>query len=184
MSVWEERWQPLCEEWVIVAAHRQNRPSSSAALEVAALHAMAVAFGVSLEPRELALLCQKVENQVVGAPCGVMDQMTAACGRSHELLALLCQPAELQGTVAVPDDVRIWGIDSHVRHAVSGSDYGRVRVGAFMGARILEDRLGARPPAATWRTGRPRRWPPSWLRCPRRCPATTSCAATAAPRTR
>jgi UDPglucose--hexose-1-phosphate uridylyltransferase len=25
-SVWEERWHPLREEWVIVAAHRQNRP--------------------------------------------------------------------------------------------------------------------------------------------------------------
>ncbi|MFI5184266.1 MAG: galactose-1-phosphate uridylyltransferase [Vicinamibacteria bacterium] len=26
MSIWEERWHPLREEWVIVAAHRQNRP--------------------------------------------------------------------------------------------------------------------------------------------------------------
>jgi UDPglucose--hexose-1-phosphate uridylyltransferase len=26
MSTWEERWHPLREEWVIVAAHRQNRP--------------------------------------------------------------------------------------------------------------------------------------------------------------
>ncbi len=26
MSAWEERWHPLREEWVIVAAHRQNRP--------------------------------------------------------------------------------------------------------------------------------------------------------------
>jgi UDPglucose--hexose-1-phosphate uridylyltransferase len=28
MSTWEERWHPLREEWVIVAAHRQNRPWS------------------------------------------------------------------------------------------------------------------------------------------------------------
>jgi UDPglucose--hexose-1-phosphate uridylyltransferase len=26
--VWEERWHPLREEWVIIAAHRQNRPWS------------------------------------------------------------------------------------------------------------------------------------------------------------
>jgi UDPglucose--hexose-1-phosphate uridylyltransferase len=26
MAVWEERWHPLREEWVIVAAHRQDRP--------------------------------------------------------------------------------------------------------------------------------------------------------------
>src|SRR5262245_20714825 len=28
--VWEERWHPLREEWLIVAAHRQNRPWSGA----------------------------------------------------------------------------------------------------------------------------------------------------------
>jgi L-arabinokinase len=116
--------------------------SSSAALEVAAMHAMAIAYGVALDPRELAILCQRVENLVVGAPCGVMDQMTSACGRAGELLVLLCQPAELQGTQRVPTEIGIWGIDSHERHAVSGSDYGRVRVGAFMGARILAGRLG------------------------------------------
>ncbi len=27
-AVWEERWHPLREEWVIIAAHRQNRPWS------------------------------------------------------------------------------------------------------------------------------------------------------------
>jgi L-arabinokinase len=122
--------------------------SSSAALEVATVHAMAVAFGIDLPPRDLALVCQKAENLVVGAPCGVMDQMTAACGRAGELLVLLCQPAELMGTLAMPDDVEVWGIDSHVRHAVSGSDYGRVRVGAFMGARVLAERTGRERPLA------------------------------------
>ena len=32
-AVWEERWHPLREEWVIVAAHRQNRPWSGEILE-------------------------------------------------------------------------------------------------------------------------------------------------------
>jgi UDPglucose--hexose-1-phosphate uridylyltransferase len=31
--VWEERWHPLREEWVIVAAHRQNRPWSGGTIE-------------------------------------------------------------------------------------------------------------------------------------------------------
>lgn len=34
---------------------------------------------------------EKVENQVVGAPCGVMDQMASACGEANKLLAMLCQ---------------------------------------------------------------------------------------------
>lgn len=31
--VWEERWHPLREEWVIVAAHRQNRPWNGETVE-------------------------------------------------------------------------------------------------------------------------------------------------------
>jgi galactokinase len=111
--------------------------SSSAALEVATLQAIAAALRLPLDPRELALLAQTAENRVVGAACGVMDQMTASCGEAAHLLALLCQPAELRGVVTLPDDLEIWGIDSGVRHAVSGSDYTSVRTAAFMGARIL-----------------------------------------------
>ncbi|PYS97658.1 MAG: GHMP kinase [Acidobacteria bacterium] len=116
--------------------------SSSAALEVATMSAVAAGFGVTLSPRETALLCQKVENLVVGAPCGVMDQMTAACGEPQRLLALLCQPAEMQGHVEVPFDVAFWGIDSGVTHSVAGAAYEAVRVGAFMGYRIIADLAG------------------------------------------
>jgi len=116
--------------------------SSSAALEVATMSAVAAAYNIHLEPRELALLCQQVENLVVGAPCGIMDQMTSACGEANQLLALLCQPAELLGTISLPDDLAVWGLDSGVRHSVSGADYGSVRVGAFMGYRIIADLAG------------------------------------------
>lgn len=34
--VWEERWHPLREEWVVVAAHRQHRPWSGETVEHAA----------------------------------------------------------------------------------------------------------------------------------------------------
>jgi L-arabinokinase len=113
--------------------------SSSAAIAVAAMSAVTAAFGIELTPRELALLCQKVENAVVGAPCGVMDQMTTVCGVAGELLALLCQPAEVQGTIALPDDLAVWGVESGERHSVRGEDYGSVRTGAFMGYRIIAD---------------------------------------------
>jgi L-arabinokinase len=111
--------------------------SSSAALEAAVMQAVCAAFGLDVLPREMALLCQKAENLVAGAPCGVMDQMTCICGKSDALLALLCQPAELQEPVPLPDGLGFWGIDSGERHAVGGSDYGSVRTGAFMGYRMI-----------------------------------------------
>ena len=116
--------------------------SSSAAIETASMHAAATAFDVGVAPRDLALLCQKSENLVTGAPCGVMDQMTCVFGERDRLLALLCQPAELHPSVPVPDDIEFWGLDSGERHAVGGSDYGAVRTGAFMGLRILSEHAG------------------------------------------
>ncbi|KAA3477832.1 L-arabinokinase-like [Gossypium australe] len=112
--------------------------SSSAAVEVASMSAIAAAHGLSISPRELALLCQKVENHIVGAPCGVMDQMTSACGEANKLLAMVCQPAEIIGLVTIPNHIRFWGIDSGIRHSVGGADYGSVRIGAFMGRKIIK----------------------------------------------
>jgi L-arabinokinase len=106
------------------------------------MSAVAAAFNLEVKGRELALLCQRVENLVVGAPCGVMDQMTSACGEKNQLLALLCQPAELLGTILLPEDLGVWGLDSGVRHSVGGGDYGSVRVGAFMGYRIIAEASG------------------------------------------
>ena len=113
--------------------------SSSAALEVATMKAIAAACNLEIEPRRMGILCQMVENLVVGAPCGVMDQMSACCGEENRLLALLCQPAEILPSVELPAELAVWGIDSGIRHAVSGADYGSVRVGTFMGYRIMLD---------------------------------------------
>jgi len=115
--------------------------SSSAALEVATMQALSVLLRLGLDPREVAILSQIVENRIVGAACGVMDQMTASCGGAGQLLSLLCQPAELGDPLTLPEGLEFFGLDSGVRHSVSGSDYTSVRVAAFMGARILEQEI-------------------------------------------
>ncbi|MFV1980308.1 MAG: galactokinase [Rhodothermia bacterium] len=115
---------------------------SSAALEVAAMRACLEYLRRVFRPERIAEMCQIAENRVVGAPCGIMDQMTASCGRRGMLMKLLCQPAELQGFAPLPDGVSVWGIDSGVRHSVAGSGYGSVRTGAAMGFRIIEQAEG------------------------------------------
>ncbi|CAI0388031.1 unnamed protein product [Linum tenue] len=112
--------------------------SSSAAVEVASMSAIAAAHGLKIAPRDIALLCQKVENHIVGAPCGVMDQMASACGENNKLLAMVCQPAEVLGLVDIPSHIKFWGIDSGLRHSVGGSDYGSVRIGTFMGRKMMK----------------------------------------------
>lgn len=111
--------------------------ASSAALEVAVGAAVAAACGTPVPAPELAAMCQAVENHVVGAPCGIMDQMTAACGRPDRLLRLRCQPGTIEGFVPIPAGYRFYGIDSGLSHVVAGADYGTVRTAAFMGYRLI-----------------------------------------------
>jgi L-arabinokinase len=118
--------------------------SSSAALEVSSLAAIAAAYGADLSAPEIALESQWAENHVARAPCGVMDQMTSACGRKDHLLRLRCQPATIEGHVAIPPGFRFYGIDSGIRHAVTGADYGTVRTAAFMGYRMIAAMSGFR----------------------------------------
>jgi len=116
--------------------------ASSAALEVAAATAVAASLGCDMPVAELAAACQSVENHVVGAPCGIMDQMTSACGRRDRLLQLCCQPGTVEGHVAIPGGFRFYGIDSGISHAVAGADYGTVRTAAFMGYRMIAAAAG------------------------------------------
>ena len=111
--------------------------SSSAAIEVATMQALNAAFGLNLDGVAVARLSQMVENKVVGAPCGIMDQMTSALGARNSLLLILCQPHEVQGTQALPEGVQVYGINSNVKHSVGGTAYTRARVAAFMGRKIL-----------------------------------------------
>jgi UDPglucose--hexose-1-phosphate uridylyltransferase len=37
-GLWEERWHPLREEWVVVAAHRQNRPWNGEVVDTNGVH--------------------------------------------------------------------------------------------------------------------------------------------------
>jgi L-arabinokinase len=116
--------------------------SSSAALEVATMKALAEAFQISFHGTELPRLAQQVENKIVGAPCGLMDQLSSYFGKPDHLLPITCQPDLLSELIAIPDDLHFIGIDSGVRHSVSGSSYTDVRCAAFMGYSIIAQHLG------------------------------------------
>jgi L-arabinokinase len=90
-----------------------------------------------LDPLQVASLCQQVENRVVGAPCGIMDQVTSCAGQEGKLLRLLCQPHELQPPIQVPRGMRFIGINSNVKHSVGGLAYTRTRCAAFMAHSII-----------------------------------------------
>jgi galactokinase len=126
--------------------------ASSAALEVATARALGAG---TIDPLRLAALCQEAENHVVGAPCGIMDQVAVALGTVGAVLPILCRPASVAEPVVVPAGLEIVGWPTGAPHDVGGVPYGRARAAAFMGKRIVEDAAGREwswgselPPAA------------------------------------
>lgn len=117
--------------------------SSSAALEIATMNALVRLYDLELTGEELAVLAQKAENLVAGAPCGLMDQLTSHLGRKNKLLPLICQPHEVFKAIRIPTGLSFLGIDSGVRHAVSGASYSDVRASAFMAYTIIALHDGA-----------------------------------------
>ncbi|MCU1401485.1 MAG: Galactokinase [Acidimicrobiales bacterium] len=69
--------------------------SSSAALEIAA----ALSLGFDGDAPALAELCRRAEHRASGVPCGIMDQLCIAAGRSGHALLIDCTSLE---TEAVP----------------------------------------------------------------------------------
>ena len=115
--------------------------SSSAAIEVATMVGLADELGVKMSPMEMAERCQWAENHVVGAPCGIMDQVTSAMGQEGKLLRMVCQPHEVLPAVELPEGIRVVGINSNVKHEVGGGAYGRTRCAAFIGHKIIIEKM-------------------------------------------
>ncbi|HYN87696.1 MAG TPA: galactokinase [Ardenticatenaceae bacterium] len=98
--------------------------SSSAAIEVAALVALAHANGVELSTREVAQLAQAAENAFVGVPSGIMDQFISAAGQADHALLLDCRSLETE-QIPLPGDVRLVVSDSGVRRNLGQVEYAK-----------------------------------------------------------
>ena len=100
--------------------------SSSAAIEVATALALAEQSGHSPDRVQLALLCQKAENEFVGARCGIMDQFISLHGRKNHALLLDCRALDFE-LVAIPECVRLVICNTMVKHEHASSGYNQRR---------------------------------------------------------
>jgi galactokinase len=119
--------------------------SSSAALEVAPMKAMAAMYGVQVSGVELASWTQWVELALTQAACGIMDQLAVVMGDEDAFVPMLCQPCQPYPLAKLPSNLKVWGIDSGVRHTVSGIEYEAARSATFMGYRYLCELEGLDP---------------------------------------
>ncbi len=96
--------------------------SSSAAVEVATALAVTSLLGVDYPRPVLARLCQRAENEFVGANCGIMDQFISANGAEDHALLLDCRDLSFR-LAPIPANVALVIANTMVKHSVAGGEY-------------------------------------------------------------
>jgi galactokinase len=110
------------ELWIASEVPLGSGLSSSASLEVCILRALREAFSLPVDDVRLALLGQRVENDFVGAPVGVMDPM--AVNLADQGMALFLDTRDLRfERVPLPPSLDPIVINSGVAHNHAAGDY-------------------------------------------------------------
>jgi galactokinase len=110
--------------------------SSSAALEVSVASALLALSGFSLPLTELAKLCQRAENEFVGARVGIMDQFASCFGSAHHAILLDCRSLEYK-LLPLPAGITMVICNTMVKHGHSGGEYNDRRAQCEEGVRLL-----------------------------------------------
>jgi len=110
--------------------------SSSAAIEIATALALLSLTGTKLALPEIAKLCQRAENEFVGAHVGIMDQFVSCLGKAGHAVLLDCRSLNFE-LVPVPPQVKLVICNTMVKHEHSGGEYNRRREECEEGVRIL-----------------------------------------------
>jgi galactokinase len=122
--------------------------SSSASLEVGVAAALLSLAGTDLDRKALARLGQRVEHEIIGVQCGIMDQLAVACGVAGHALLIDCRTLDVR-PVPLPPEAALLVLDSAIPRTLAGSAYNQRRAecesalrklqGAAPGLRALRD---------------------------------------------
>lgn len=110
--------------------------SSSAAIEVATMAAVLSLTDAQIALPRMAQLCQRAENEFVGASTGIMDQFIACCGAADHALLLDCRSLEFR-LAPIPADVSLVISNTMVKHSHAGGEYNIRRAEVEEGTAIL-----------------------------------------------
>ncbi|MBD3391101.1 MAG: galactokinase [Chitinivibrionales bacterium] len=97
--------------------------SSSAALEVSTALCLGDLFGFEIEPVDMAKICQRAENEFVGANCGLLDQFSSLLAEKNRLLFIDFRSLSYR-TIPLPaDNICVAVTMSGVTHTLAESAY-------------------------------------------------------------
>ena len=113
--------------------------SSSAAIEGAVASALNDLWELDLDPVTLAQVGRRAENEAVGAPTGIMDQMSSMLGQPDAATFIDCRSLETRSIPTGFHDagLEVLVIDTQVKHAHATGGYGERRASCELGAKLL-----------------------------------------------
>ena len=113
--------------------------SSSAAIEVAS--ALALCPGaVKMDRKELALLCQRAENQFVGVNCGIMDQFVSLHAEREHAVLIDCRSLDYKLLPLDTSRASVVVCNTMVHHELGSSAYNERRATCEAAARAISRR--------------------------------------------
>jgi galactokinase len=116
--------------------------SSSAALEAATAYFIKAIAPYEMDKMEIAKICQKAENNFVGMPCGILDQISSIFGQKGAFLFLDCDTLEHKAFPIKEPLPSLVLTNSMVKHSLVEGEYKSRREQCESAARIMAERLG------------------------------------------
>lgn len=115
--------------------------SSSAAIEVSTLFALAAVAGFKLDKREAALLAQQAEREYSGVKCGIMDQYASANGRENCAMLLDCNSVTHKYAPIALNDCVFVVANTNKPHSLADSKYNERRAETEQALEIFKKHL-------------------------------------------
>lgn len=114
--------------------------SSSAAIEVSTIAALATLAGEKLDPVKIALVAQKAEREYAGVNCGIMDQYASACGKKDNAILLDCNTLVREYVPIVLGDFTLVIANCNKPHSLVESKYNERRAETERALALLKEK--------------------------------------------
>jgi galactokinase len=114
--------------------------SSSASCEVAISSLLNEMLNLKMRKIDIVRISKRAENEFVGVPCGIMDQMSSVFGKENHAMVIDCKTEEIE-YIKFPQSWSVVICDSGVKHKLGESEYKKRQSECQQALKIIKERI-------------------------------------------
>jgi galactokinase len=114
--------------------------SSSASCEVAISSLLNEMLNLKMRKIDIVRISKRAENEFVGVPCGIMDQMSSVFGKENHAMVIDCKTEEIE-YIKFPQSWSVVICDSGVKHKLGESEYKKRQNECQQALKIIKERI-------------------------------------------